>query len=49
MLYLAENLGYIDKNIFTQAVNLCDESGKLINGFIPYLHNYAQPSNQPTN
>ena len=37
MLYLAHNLGFIDEITFNQGISLCNESGKLINGFITYL------------
>ncbi len=43
MLYLAKSLEYIDEPIFQQGINLCDESGKLINAFITYLIN--KPNN----
>ena len=50
MLYLAKTLELIDENYFETGISLCEESGKLINGFISYLSKLTDSStNQLTN
>ena len=44
MLYLAKSLEYITEPLFNEGINLCDENGKLINGFITYLLTKGKPN-----
>jgi four helix bundle protein len=37
MLYLAKSLEFINEIQFNEGIGLCNENGKLINGFISYL------------
>ena len=49
MLYLAKGLNYIENTNFEKAMFLCEDAGRLINGFISYLYKKEnQLSNEPT-
>ena len=49
MLYLAKGLNYIEENNFEKAMLLCEDAGKLINGFISYLVKKENKlTNEPT-
>ncbi len=37
MLYLAIRLNYVSKETFDEGIRLCDDVGRLLNGFISYL------------
>jgi four helix bundle protein len=42
MLYLAKRLDYVDENIFQEGLDLFNEIGKILTGFIKYLESLAE-------
>ncbi len=49
MIYLAHKLIFIDETTRNRGIGLCDEVGKLLNGFISALLKANQPTQPPTN